>query len=459
MESVEKEQYQNVRSSGTATIKNFSYSSPEIPNEVKMATASLQFNPGTVSLQNAVLTTGQTDLALSGSIQNLIGYLFTDQKLKGRFNATSNTFSVNDFMVKQVPSEEKEEAATEPVATAGEDAIRIPSFLDAQLDFKANRVLYDNLVLQNTSGSLQIVDETASLRNVTASIFNGNINLNGSVSTREAVPNFDMDLKLNSIDIARAFVDMELLQNLAPIAQALQGNLTTNIDLRGNLNEDLTPQMQTLAGNALAQILDARVNPGTTPLLAQLDQSLNFVDLNNLNLKDLKTRLTFNNGQVEVPPFDFNIKGIKGKASGSHGFNKDLNYEIALAVPAKYLGNQIGATLSKLTAQQQDTMTVALPVNVTGSFTSPRVNLDMQQAVNNLTQRIIASQTDQLKEKGKDILTDIISGKTRKDTTAAGTPTTRKDTVTNQKDAVKEAAKDILGDLLRGKKKKKDSTQ
>ncbi len=110
MNSVENEQYQNVKSSGTASIKNFSYASPEIPNEIKLANADLKFTSGNVTLENSVLTTGQTDLALNGSIQNLMGYLFTDQKLKGNFNARSKTFSVNDFMVKKVPSEEENAA-------------------------------------------------------------------------------------------------------------------------------------------------------------------------------------------------------------------------------------------------------------------------------------------------------------------------------------------------------------
>ena len=50
MNSIEKEQYQNVKSSGTASIKNFSYLSPEIPNEVKIANASMSFNQGNVQV-------------------------------------------------------------------------------------------------------------------------------------------------------------------------------------------------------------------------------------------------------------------------------------------------------------------------------------------------------------------------------------------------------------------------
>lgn len=459
MNSVENEQYQNVKSSGTATIRDFSYTSPEIPNEVKLATARLQFNPATVNLENTTLTTGQTDLAVNGTLQNLMGYLFTDQKLKGNFNVTSNTFSVNDFMVKET-AEEGAASQTTTAEVAGDEAIKIPSFLDANIDFTANRVLYDNLVLNNTKGSLRIVDETASLSNVTSSIFNGNILLNGVVSTREAIPNFAMQLELQAIDIANAFKDMALLRNLAPIAQALQGELTTNIDLRGNLNDDLTPQLQTLAGNALAEVIGARVNPEQAPLLAQLDQRLNFIDLSNLNLKDLETRLTFNNGRVEVQPFDFNIKGIKGRASGAHGFDMDMNYNVALEIPAKYLGSQVGNTLARLSAQEQENMTVALPIDITGSFSSPNINLNMQQAVNNLTQQIIATQKDELKEKGRGVLQDIITGGQRTDTTAGRTPSQR-DSIAkkNPNEAVKETAKDILGGLLGGAKKKKDTTK
>lgn len=459
MNSVENEQYQNVKSSGTTVIKNFSYKSPEIPNEIRLATAQLKFNPSTVTLEDFLATTGQTDMGITGTIQNLMGYLFTDQKLKGTFNVRSNTFAVNDFMVKETAVEKSADTTAAAPVVADAEAIKIPSFLDATLDFAAKKVLYDNLVLENTTGNLRIVDETATLSNVTSNIFGGNILLNGMVSTRQATPNFTMQLNLKTIDIARAFKDMELLRNLAPIAQALQGNLTTSIDLRGNLNNDLTPQLQTLAGNALAEVLGARVNPEQAPLLTQLDQRLNFVDLNDMNLKDLETRLTFSNGRVEVQPFDFDIKGIKGKASGSHAFDMDLNYNVALEIPAKYLGTQLGSTLARLSAQDQENMTVALPVNITGNFNSPNINVNIQQAVNNLAQSVIATQKDQLKEKGRDVLSDIITGG-RKDTTTARTPTQR-DSVVKQKtnEAVKETARDVLGGILGGAKKKKDTTK
>lgn len=462
MNSLENEQYQNVKSSGRATITGFSYTSPEFPNPIELSTASINMQQETITLENLKASSGQTDLSATGSMQNLMGFLFTDQALKGRFDVKSDTFSVNDFMVAQEeePTTEEEQPVETETPGSETEAIKIPSFLDVELTFSANRVLYDNLELRNASGSMRIANETASLNNVTSSLFGGTIALNGNVNTGQAVPTFQMDLNLQSIDIVQAFEDMELLRNLAPIAQALQGQLTTSIDLQGNLNNDLTPRLQTLAGNAMAEILGAKVNPEQTPLLSRLDSQLNFVSLDDLNLKDLETQLTFNNGQVEVRPFDFNIKGINATVGGSHGFDMDMNYQLTLDIPAKYLGSQVGNALSSLSEGELENTTVSLPVGITGTFQNPSLNLNMQQAVSSLTQEIIEKQKENLKDKGRDIISDVINrnrNDNAQDTTASAQDTIQ-DEEQSREEKVKNAAKDILGGILGGKKKKQDTT-
>lgn len=465
MNSIEKEQYQNVNSIGNARISNFSYTSPEIPNEIKISTANLNFNQGNVRLPQLLMTTGQTDVEASGNIENLMGFLFTDQNLKGTFQVNSKTFSVNDFMVAETEElvENKEGAVEKTTVLTGEEAIKIPSFLDTKIDFSANRVLYDNLVLNNTKGTLYIQDETARLENVTSNIFDGTISVNGKVSTKDPVPTFDMKLDLNSLDIAKSFDGLDLLQGLAPIAAALEGKLKTNINLTGNLNQDLTPQLTTLAGEALTQLLTADVNPQEIALLAQLDERLNFIDLNKVNLDNLKNKLTFKNGAVEVDPFDFEVEGIKVQVGGSHNFDMNMNYNLNLQVPAKYLGSQIGNTLANLSSQDLQNMTVALPIGLTGSFTNPQINLNMQQAVTALTQKIVAEQKKELTNKGIDALGNILTGgKTtpRSADSTARPGEVRKDTIrATQEQQVKDAAKTILGGLLGGKKKVVDTTK
>ncbi|WP_417886444.1 AsmA-like C-terminal region-containing protein [Zunongwangia sp.] len=475
MNSIEKEQYQNVKSSGTANIKNFSYKSPEIPNEVKISSAKVNLKQGNVSVPELNLTTGQTDLQATGTIKNLMGFLFTDQELKGDFNVKSNTFAVNDFMVAQTEekaaatSEEStaETAKTEKVTT-GEEAIKIPSFLDVALAFNANKILYDNLKLTNAKGKVIIRDETATLQNITSDIFGGNVALNGNVSTKTATPTFDMSLDLNAINIAESFNGLELMQGLAPIANALQGKIQTNLNLKGNLNKNLTPILTSLAGDALAKILTADIDSKKMSLLSKLDEQINFIDFDKIDLNNLKTKLTFDNGAVNIQPFDFKIKDILVKISGSHGFDMNMNYKLDLDVPAKYLGNQVSSTLSKLSGSSLENTKVEIPVGLNGTFQSPKINLNMQQAITSLTQKIAKEQKDKLKEKGANALNDLINkqlGKNKQDnaaiTDSTGTakPTKTVDTTKTQEKKIEDAAKSILGGLLNRNKKKKDTAQ
>ncbi len=476
MNSIEKEQYQNVKSSGLASIKNFSYRSPEIPNEVKIASANFNFNQGNVQVPELKLTTGQTDLEASGTLQNLIGFLFTDQQLKGNFQARSNTFSINDFKVAETKEKPAEDGSDRKVTTTtGEEAIKIPSFLEITLNFNANKVIYDNLELKNAKGVLVLKEETARLENITTDIFNGSIGLDGMVSTKGATPVFEMDLALNSLDIASSFNGLDLMQGLAPLAKALQGKLQSTLNLKGTLNNDFTPQLNSLVGNALAQILTAEIRPEQAALLAQLDDKLNFVDFSKIDLSNLKTKLTFNDGMVQIAPFDFNIKDINVTVSGSHGFDMAMNYDLKMDVPAKYLGSEVGGTLSKLSGDEIQNMTVELPIGLTGTFQSPKINLNMQQAVSSLTQKIVEQQKAKLEQRGIDAINDILKGKRDpnkpfvKDTTAGKTPKdstgilipTKRDSATKaqQQQQVENAAKNILGGILKNSKKKTDTTK
>jgi len=139
MNSIEREQYQNVKSNGKASITNFKYVSPEIPNDVNIAKASLNFNTTKVALEEMQIKSGQTDANISGSLENLMGYLFSDKDLKGRFNVQSNTFSLNDFMVASAEAKTETTQENKVSATSKEEAIKIPSFLDARLDLPLTR--------------------------------------------------------------------------------------------------------------------------------------------------------------------------------------------------------------------------------------------------------------------------------------------------------------------------------
>lgn len=449
MKSIEVEAYQNVKTNGAASLSDFNYVDDAFNNPIRIDQANIRMSPGNITLKDFKAATGSTDVSGSGSIRNLIPWIMAKQDLKGQFTLSSNQFNLNDFKEKKVETT----ADQGSLSTAQGEEIKIPDFLDATVNFTAKKVLYDNIELNNVSGTIGVKDEQASLSNVKSNIFGGDIALSGNVNTKNNIPTFAMDLDLDKIDIDQSFGSLSLLKYLAPIASALDGNLNTNIKLEGQLNNDLTPNLATLAGNAVAQILTAEVDPKKAPVLSKIGDQVSFLDLNRLSLRDLNTAFSFSDGRLQVAPFDFDVKGINITAAGSHGLDKSMDYSLDLNVPARHLGGDISKLLQKLDPQEADALSVKVPVNLSGSFLAPQVSLNTSAAIDELTQKIIEKQKQSLKDKGTDILGDLIGGgnKPKDSTQATGG--------NNSQGSTTEVVKDILGGLFGKKKTKQDSTK
>ena len=488
MQSVEKEQYEKTSTTGDLSVTNFEYNSDELANPVKFNSARLTFNPKTVTLNNLNGTTGTTDFDATGTINNLLGFMFNDEKVEGNFNLKSNTFALNDFMVAETDNPvDTGNGETNSGSTTEEEKIKIPSFLDATINADAKKVIYDNITLSNVTGVLRIKDETATLSNMNAGMFGGNIAFNGDVSTKNDTPTFNMKLDLNKLGIQETFASVDLFKTIAPIAKMLNGKLTSDISLSGNLTDDLLPNLLSLSGDLFADIMTEEVNTESSPVLNSLVSNLNFIDPKQLNLKDLKTSLSFKDGIVTVKPFTLNYKDIQINVDGSHSFDQKLNYKATLQVPAKYLGSDVTKLIAKIDDTSLNDLTIPVVANIGGLYNSPQVTTDLTSGVKQLTTKLIEVEKQKLINKGTDKAKDLIGGlisgdktktdsvnkdasstktsakdiiggiiSTKKDTTS--TTSVKKDStpVNKEKEAVKEKAKDILGGLFGNKKK--DST-
>ncbi|MFD0932124.1 AsmA-like C-terminal region-containing protein [Psychroflexus salinarum] len=441
MNSIEREAYKNVKANGSMKLSKFDYASPELAKPLHIEVATVDFTTDAVRLNNFEMTAGSTDLKMTGDLTNLLGFAFSDQALKGSFNATSNSFDVADFMV-------EDEVTSETASSSSAEAIKIPGFLDILLNFDAKSVKYDNLTLKNAKGSLALKDEKAVLNNVNADIFGGNIKLDGIVSTADS-PNFDMKLSLNTIKILEAFQQMELVKGLAPIAQALNGIASSEIALKGNLTRDLMPIYTSLSGNALAKIISAQVEQNKMPLVSNLNNQFQFFDFDKLKVNDLIAKLKFEDGAISTEDFDFKLDDVNVMVSGSHNFDNTMNYNLKFNVPAKYFGDEVGGKLAQLSDTDISEMNVAVPVSLSGSFKNPKIQVNTQNAIQSLTQKLIEVQ----KEKAKQTITDkageqinkLLGGGKSKDSTAT-------DSTKTKEEVLKDKVKDIFGGFTNKKK-------
>jgi len=448
MASVEKSQYQNIKNAGTIGLTGFNYADANGKNMI-ISNALVQFNPSQVHLKQFNAKTGKSDLSVTGVLENFYGFMFRKQELKGNFNLTSNQLVVDDFMT--TSNAPTSAGKTEPTTakTKKEEPLKIPAFLNCSLTAKANTVLYDNLTLKNASGKMIIKDEKVTLENVKTSIFGGVVGLSGSVSTKTKTPVFDMNLNLNQVDIQQSFTQLDMFKKIAPIAGVVNGKINTNVKLNGNLDAvEMTPDLKSISGDLIGQLLSSTINTNSSTMLKALGSNLKFIDVNKINLNDIKAALTFENGKVNVKPFTVKYQDIEAVVGGSHGFDQSMNYNIKFNVPAKYLGKEINAYISKMSPSDAAKFeNIPVTALMTGTFSNPKISTDMKTVASNLTMQLAKQQSDKLLKKGGSELDKLINKNTKPDTD------------TTKTNAQKEDIKKKAGDLLNGLFKKKTPTQ
>tara|TARA_R110002126_G_scaffold291772_2_gene457561 strand:+ start:23401 stop:25995 length:2595 start_codon:yes stop_codon:yes gene_type:complete len=432
MNSIEKGNYQNVKNSGTVSVNNFKYEGEDVANAFYINKTEISFNTNSIKLNEFDAKTGNSDVSIKGNLDNFYGFLFNNQELKGNFTLNSNNFKVDDFLT-------QEASATE--TTAENAQLKIPAFLNCKFVANAKNVTYDNINLKNVSGTIYVKDEAVNLQNLQSDVFGGQIGFDGNVSTKGKTSTFKMDLKLDQLNIADSFTNLAMLKAIAPIAKTIGGKINSTINVAGNLNDDMTPNLKTITGNLFGKLLDPKLNSSNSKALSLLDGKVDFLDVSKLNLDGINAYLAFKDGQVNVKPIPLKYKDIGLEISGNHTFDNVMNYTINFDVPVKYFGTEVTSLLTKLSPKDAaEVKSVPVKTNLTGSFSNPNFSTNIKDATSNLVKDLVEKQKQSLIDKGKNKLTDLLG--TKKDST--------------KKDDTKDKIKGVLGNLFG--KKKKDTT-
>ncbi len=452
MKSVENNNYKDIKTNGTASLQDFSYSDKEMKNPVLVDNASIKFNTNTINLTNFKAKTGKSDIQATGTVDNLYAFVFDDKKLKGNFVASSNNFEVSDFLVNENDTSKSKTTST---STTSEN-LKIPDFLDITTKINAKRVVYNNLVLEDVSSLMKIKDQKAILQNTKTKMMQGQASFNGIVDTKKTPAEFNFDLDLNKFDIASSFSEITTFQKLAPVANAINGKYNSDFSISGKLKPDFTPDLYSLSGKILAQLFVKEINENNNPLFTSLVSKLKFIDLKKIDFNKLKASVQFKDGKVHVNPFDIKYKDITMHISGSHSFDKSLLYHINMNLPAKYLGKEAQNMLSKLTNIDKDTIKIPLYTLINGTFDKPKVSPNFEKAIKELAVKVVKYQKQQLLNQATNQVNNVVE-EVLQNTNVNSIIPNKDSTKNNPKNVIKEGVQNLLGNMF--KKKKKDTTK
>lgn len=468
VDAVQKQQFDKFSAAGTIALNGFSYVAKDYPDGVSLQKLLLTFNPKNVTLNEASGSYLKSNFEANGYVNNLIAYALKDRPLNGVVNVKADKLNVNDWMG---PEDTTNKATTST-------AFIVPANLDLTMNAKVDQVRYDNLLMENVSGSMLIADEAIKLNDVKGNALDGTMMVNGTYSTREnkKKPAITLNYDVKDLDVQKTFNTFNTVQKLMPIGKFLSGKLNSRLGLTGLLGENMMPDLSTLTGEGnifLIQGLLAKFKP-----LEKLGERLNVNELKDVTLREVREQFEFSAGKVFVKPFTLKIKDIEMEVGGTHGFDQSMDYTIHLKIPRAMIGTKGNEIINDLVAKVSSKgvpvkvgETVNLNVKMLGTITDPDIRFDLKEGTSSLAEDIKDQAKDFAQAKidsSKKAVRDTVQSLKKEVVKAAGEKLkeqlfNKKDTTTvdslkakpvKPEDKIKESGKGLLENLNPFKKKK-----
>uniref|UniRef100_UPI004047923B hypothetical protein n=1 Tax=Roseivirga sp. TaxID=1964215 RepID=UPI004047923B len=481
MSDVEAGRYQNLDTKGVLQVQNLVYADEAMGKTFKITSANSSFDKKNINLNEMKGAAGETNFTATGQIENYMGFALNNEQLKGNLNASADVLNVSEWMT--TSEEEVVDETGEPL-----EVVRIPENVLFNMNASIGKVMYNKLEMKDVKSGLIVKDGKVTLDNANMKTLNGTVGLKGSYDSKPEKPLFDFGFNVKDISIPASFQSIDMIQKLAPIAEEMNGLLSTDFSMAGALGSDMMPDYATLTGGGLIQIIQASLD-GDSQIMAGLTSLTKLSKISATTLDKIKMSAEIKDGRLFVKPFDVNLGSYKTTVEGSTGIDGSINYTLGMDVPAGQMGTQLNSLVSQVTGGKVSAGgdNIRLNIGLGGTYSKPEFGLRSVGASDgtNIKSAVTASvkaQVDEKKEEAKkqvtakadqakDSATVVLDAKkaelktqadsllkSQKDSLAATLATkagVNKDSVDKKLEDAKKKAESAIKGLL--KKKKKDN--
>ena len=307
--------------------------------EIKDLAAKGSFAPSRAKLQKFEMLLGKVDIQAKGEIENVFGYLFDNQEIKGEINLSSNYMNLNQFMTEtgQATEPAPQPTPSNPETVKSEyEPILVPANINFHVTGAFATLIYESYKLKNVKADIRIRDQRVEIIDMSCNAFGGSIALNGEYSSKNPeAPTFALGYDLKKLDFQEVAMGVPFISYMAPAMKSLFGRFSSQFKMNAVLGKNLYPKLNTINAEGLIETFDAALK-GMTPMKG-LSDKLKIKELENFVLTNTKNFFTIKDGAFGIKPFAFKHSGIDMTFGGSHGLDQKMNYNLKMRVPKALL--------------------------------------------------------------------------------------------------------------------------
>jgi hypothetical protein len=444
MSDLNAQRYDKLPTSGSASLKDFKYTSTGLPYAVTLSHAEMVFDPKKIEMKNVTGTIGRSDFSVSGAVSNYIGYVFgKNELLKGGVTFNSNLLDLNEFM-----TDTGEETTTADTTSYG--VIPIPQNIDFMLRSTIQTVRMMDFTITNATGDIIVKDGIANLSGLSFNMLGGAFTVTGTYNPTDLThPKYDFGLKIENLSLAQSTASFSLVRAYAPVAGLVNGNFSTDFKISGELLQNMMPNLKTVNGDGLVKIAQAALKE--SKLVAGITSLTKLDNTSEVTMKDVLMSASIKNGRLSVKPFDVKFGNYKTTVTGSTGIDGSIDYLLKMDVPAGKLGTQFNSFISQYTGSKTDpNAMIPLNIGLGGTFTSPQPKLLMTEQKQQVQQAVTSAVKQEAEKKANELVSGLLNKNQSKPDSV------KKDSIAKPEDPKKKAVEEGVKTIQNLLKKKKN---
>lgn len=349
--------------SGSITAERGRMFTPYFPLRNRLSHVDVKFSTDSIIFNNIEYRAGGSDFLINGGVRDMRRALSSRRPLQLSLSVKSDTLNVNELVqasyngaafaeqvkdgsvtIAEINSETELDHLADSVSAQGVTAaLLVPVNIGADIDMKADNIIYSDMYMTDFNGELHIKDGAINLRDLSARSGIGNARLTAlyTAPTKRDI-RFGFGLELSDIKIKEFIGMMPAVDSLMPLLQSFEGRVNADVAATARIDSMMNIELPSLnaavklEGNDLV-LLDAET-------FRTLSKWLMFKDKKKNVIPHMAVEMLVNDSRVELFPFVFDFDRYRLAVMGSNDLA--LNYKYHVSVLKSPIPFKFGINLS-----------------------------------------------------------------------------------------------------------------
>ena len=333
---------------GIIGFHRMAFRTPECALPIQVQKTSVTVNDRVITLRNATMRIGKSDITATGSIHDLYGAMRHHKLLRAKLDVSSEQLDCNQ-LIRSISLPSDTLAAESDTVSTEVKLFVIPKNLDFELQTDFRKVYYEKVTFNDVRGAVDIRNQSVYLKQLSMKGMGSDMNTTLVYQAKSPEEGFaGFDFRLHNINIGKLVDFAPSLDTIVPTLRSFEGTVDFNVAAAASLDSALNIKIPTMRSAIHVKGDSLVLMDGET--FAEISKKFFFKNKKRNMIDSISVNIGIKDGNVTVYPFEISMDRYRAAVGGTQGLDMKFDYHISILkspIPFK-LGLNISGTLDDM---------------------------------------------------------------------------------------------------------------